>query len=350
MNSLRQLLEGFRFAQPWVLCALVLVPLLWLWLGKRRDAAAIGYSSLRLFQGLGKRHGGREGWFSHLLMSASLVFLIMALARPQSGQSFTKVRASGIDILLVLDVSSSMLAEDFSIGNQRTNRITAVKAVTKDFIEDRKNDRMGIIAFGGKPFLVSPMTLDHDWLLKNLQERVQISFEIDGTAIGSAISSAANRLKDRESKSRIIVLLTDGTNNAGPLQPTTAAEAAEALDIRIYTIGAGTRGIAPFPQFNRNGQQRRDMFGKPMYGRVQVEFDEETLKEIASMTGGKYFRATNTDSLEAIYDEINRLEKTEAEVDQYEQFDEWFMYLLAPGSILALLHLLLRYTLWRRLP
>jgi Ca-activated chloride channel family protein len=243
-----------------------------------------------------------------------------------------------------------MLAEDFSIGNQRTNRITAVKAVTKDFIEDRKNDRMGIIAFGGKPFLVSPMTLDHDWLLKNLQERVQISFEIDGTAIGSAISSAANRLKDRESKSRIIVLLTDGTNNAGPLQPTTAAEAAEALDIRIYTIGAGTRGIAPFPQLNRNGQQRRDMFGKPMYGRVQVEFDEETLKEIASMTGGKYFRATNTDSLEAIYDEINRLEKTEAEVDQYEQFDEWFMYLLAPGGILALLHLLLRYTLWRRLP
>jgi Ca-activated chloride channel family protein len=209
---------------------------------------------------------------------------------------------------------------------------------------------MGIVAFAGKPYLVSPMTLDHDWLLKNLAERVQINLEIDGTAIGMAISSAANRLKDRESKSRIIVLLTDGTNNTGVIQPITAAEAAEALDLKIYTIGTGTRGLAPYPVIDRNGRQIRDIFGKPNYRQVQVEFDEDTLKKIAEMTDGQYFRATDTDSLEEIYDKIDELEKTEIEVDQFEQFDEWFMYLLVPGGILALLHLLLRYTLWRRLP
>ncbi len=343
-------LEGFRFAYPWLLWSLVLLPLLWLWLGRRRDAAAVGYSTLALLTGLGKKHGGRDGWFSHFLVTLALALLILALARPQSGQSYTKIRASGIDILLVLDVSSSMLAEDFTIGGTRASRLAAVKNVTKDFIADRSNDRMGIYAFAGKPFLVSPMTLDHEWLLKSLDERVQINFEIDGTAIGTAITSAANRLKDRESKSRIIVLLTDGTNNSGPIQPLTAAEAAEALDIKIYTIGTGTRGVALFPQLNRNRQQMRDMFGQPMYRRIQVQFDEETLQKIASMTGGKYFRATGSDSLKDIYDEIDQLEKTEVEVDQYEQFDEWFIYVLVPGGLLALLHLLLRYTFWRRLP
>lgn len=350
MDAWLSKLEGFRFAYPWLLWALLILPLLWLWLGRRRDAAAVGYSTLDLLQGLGKKHGGRDGWLSHLLVTLSLACLIAALARPQSGHSYTKIRASGIDILLVLDVSSSMLAEDFSIGGRRASRLAAVKNVTKDFIEERENDRMGIYAFAGKPFLVSPMTLDHDWLLQSLDERVQINLEIDGTAIGTAITSAANRLKDRDSKSRIIVLLTDGTNNAGPIQPLTAAEAAEALGIKIYTIGAGTRGVALFPVLDRNQNQRKDIFGQPQYRRVQVQFDEETLKEMASMTGGEYFRATGTDSLKEIYEKIDELEKTEVEVDQYEQFDEWFHYALIPGGLLALLHLLLRYTLWRRLP
>ncbi len=349
LDSWQQKLDGFRFAHPWVFLGLLIIPFLWVWLGKRKDAAAIGYSTLSLFGKLGKRHGGRDGWFSHLLMAASLCFLIGALARPQTGHSFTKVKASGIDILLVLDVSSSMLAEDFSIGGQRVNRLDAVKNVTEDFIENRKNDRMGIVAFAAKPYLVSPMTLDHDWLLKNLEEQVQINFQYDGTAIGSALSSAANRLKDSESESRIIVLLTDGTNNSGPVQPLTAAEAAEAIGIKVYTIGTGTRGVAPFPVY-RQGRHVKDMFGRPAYDRVRVQFDEKTLEEIAATTGGQYYRATGSDSLKTIYDEIDQLEKTEVEVDQYERFDEWFPYLLIPGGILALIHLVLRYTLWRRLP
>lgn len=350
MDAWLEKLEGFRFAHPWILWGLLILPLLWLWLGRRRDAAAVGYSTLNLLQGLGKRHGGRDGWLSHLLMIVSLALIIGALARPQTGHSYTKIRASGIDILLVLDVSSSMLAEDFTIGGSRASRLAAVKNVTEEFIKNRRNDRLGIYAFAGKPYLVSPLTLDHDWLLKNLEERVQINLEIDGTAIGSAISAAANRLKDQESKSRILVLLTDGTNNAGPIQPLTAAEAAEALGIKIYTIGAGTRGVAPYPSIDRSGRHVRDMFGQPMYRRVQVQFDEETLQKIASMTGGQYFRATGTDSLKSIYEEIDQLEKTELEMDQFEQFDEWFMYLLVPGGVFALLHLFLRYTLWRRLP
>ena len=350
MEGLSQKLEGFRFAHPHVLWLLLTLPLLWLWLGKRQGASAIGYSTLSILKDLGRKHGGRDGWWSHLLLLSSLALLMSALARPQSGHSFTKIKASGIDILLVLDVSSSMLAEDFTIGGVRSNRLSAVKAVTEDFIETRKNDRMGMVAFGGKPFLVSPMTLDHAWLLKNLEERVKVNLDIDGTAIGSAVSSAANRLKDRDSKSRIIVLLTDGTNNAGPIQPLTAAQAAEALDIKIYTIGTGTRGIAPMPLIARNGQPAVDMLGRPRYRRMQVEFDEETLKKIADMTGGRYYRATGTDSLKAIYEEIDELEKSEVEMDQYELFDEWFMWLLVPGALLALLHISLRYTLWRRLP
>ena len=350
MNAWMEKLEGFRFAYPWLLWGLLLLPLLWLWIGRWRHAASVGYSTLELLQHLSKRRSGRDGWFSHGLMSISLAILLGALARPQLGTSLTTISASGIDILLVLDVSSSMLAEDFSIGGQRTSRLAAVKEVTEDFIEARKNDRMGIVAFAGKPYLASPMTLDHDWLLKSLAEDVRISRRFDGTAIGSAISSAANHLKDRESKSRIIVLLTDGTNNTGPIQPLTATEAAEALGIKIYTIGAGTRGIAPFPRMDDRGRQLRDIFGKPLYTRVRVEFDEETLKKIAQMAGGKYFRATGTASLEAIYDEIDELEETEIELDRFEQVDEWFIFLLAPGALLALLHLFQRYTLWRRLP
>lgn len=342
--------EGFRFAQPFLLWGLLVLPLLWFWLGHRRDAPAIGYSTLADLKDLGRLRGTRGGWIGPFLLMLSLALMIAAVARPQSGRAFTTVRASGIDIFLVLDVSSSMLAEDFTIGGQRANRLAAVKEVTEDFIESRPNDRMGIVAFAGKPFLVSPLTLDHQFLLTSLNEQVEINFQVDGTAIGSAIASSANKLKDRESKSRIMVLLTDGTNNAGTVQPLTAAEAAEALGIKIYTIGAGTRGIAPFPRIGRDGRVQTDLFGNPVYGRIKVEFDEETLKKIAEMTGGRYYRATGTDSLKAIYDEIDQLEKSEVEVDQYEEVNELFWLFLLPGAVLLFLYLLLRDTLWRRLP
>jgi Ca-activated chloride channel family protein len=253
----------------------------------------------------------------------------------------TRVQATGVDIMLVIDVSRSMLAEDFTIGNSRSNRIDTVKLVTEQFIRQRPNDRIGIVAFAGRPYLVSPLTLDHDWLIRNL-ERLRIGLVEDGTAIGSAIASAANRLKDKEAKTKLIVLLTDGDNNAGKVQPLTAAEAAKALGIRIYTIGAGTEGEAPFPLQNA--------FGRTIYRNVLVKFDEKTLSEIATITNGQYFRATDTNSLRKIFSEIDKMEKTKIEVERTAQYRDLFQYVLIPGIACLLLEILLSQTVWRRLP
>ncbi|MEM7386398.1 MAG: VWA domain-containing protein, partial [Verrucomicrobiota bacterium] len=238
-------IEGFQFAHPLYFLLLLLLPLVWWLLRRRKGSPAVGYSSLAGLKGLGKARSGIDGWLAQTLLQLALIFLVAAMARPQSGKSFTRVKASGVDIMLVLDVSGSMLAEDFTIGSQRASRVAAVREVTEEFIEARPNDRMGIYAFAGKPFLVSPLTLDHDWLQRNLV-RVEVGMVVDGTAIGSAIAASANRLKDRKSESRIMVLLTDGTNTAGRVTPQTAAEAAAALGIRIYAIGAGTLGQAPY--------------------------------------------------------------------------------------------------------
>jgi Ca-activated chloride channel family protein len=253
----------------------------------------------------------------------------------------TRVQATGVDIMLVLDVSRSMLAEDFTIGNRRANRIDAVKLVTEQFIRERPNDRIGLVAFAGRPYLVSPLTLDHDWLIRNL-ERLRIGLVEDGTAIGSAIASAANRLKDKEAKTKLIVVLTDGDNNAGKVQPLTAAEAAKALGIRIYTIGAGTEGEAPFPLTNQ--------FGRTVYRNVLVKFDEKTLQVIAAMTSGQYFRATDTNSLRSIFGEIDKLEKSKVEVEKTAQYRDLFMWFLIPGIACLALEILLSQTVWRRLP
>ena len=236
--------DGFAFAHPWLLLLLLAIPLLALLRGGRGAAPAVVFSSLRPLHALGKPRRSRiGGWLTTLLLLA-LAPLIVALARPQMGKTITKVQASGIDIMLALDVSGSMVAEDFTIGGERASRIDVVKQVTQKFIEARPNDRIGIVCFAGRPYLVSPLTLDHDWLLENL-ERVKLGLVEDGTAIGSAVASASNRLKDRDAKSRIVLLLTDGVSNAGKVSPVTAAEAAKALGIKVYTVGAGTRGYAP---------------------------------------------------------------------------------------------------------
>jgi Ca-activated chloride channel family protein len=253
----------------------------------------------------------------------------------------TRVQATGVDIMLALDVSRSMLAEDFTIGNTRANRIEAVKRVTEQFIRERPNDRIGIVAFAGRPYLVSPLTLDHDWLIQNL-DRLRIGLVEDGTAVGSAIASAANRLKDKEAKTKLIVLLTDGDNNAGKVMPLTAAEAAKTLGIRIYTIGAGTEGEAPFPMTNA--------FGRTVYRNVLVKFDEKVLQEIATITNGKFFRATDTESLKTIFGEIDKLEKSKVEVEKTAQYRDLFQWFLIPGLACLLLEMLLSQTLWRRLP
>ncbi len=334
-------LSGFVFAHPWVLSLLLSLPLL-AWLkGKFGGTAGVTFSNTSMLAKIGNRRRSRAGAFLAALTYLSLALFIVALARPQLGRVTTQVQATGVDIILALDVSRSMLAEDFTIGNRRANRIDAVKLVTEQFIRERPNDRIGLVAFAGRPYLVSPLTLDHDWLIRNL-ERLRIGLVEDGTAIGSAIASAANRLKDKEAKTKLIVLLTDGDNNAGKVQPLTAAEAAKALGIRIYTIGAGTDGEAPFPLTNQ--------FGRTVYRNVLVKFDEKTLQEIAAMTNGQYFRATDTGSLRAIFGEIDKLEKSKIKVEKTAQYREIFMWFLIPGLAFLVLEILLSQTIWRRLP
>ena len=258
------------------------------------------------------------------LLYLVLTIFIIALARPQLGKSLTEVEASGIDIMVVLDVSGSMLTKDFTVGGDEATRIDAIREVTRKFIEGRPNDRIGIIAFAGRPYVVSPLTLDHDWLLQNL-DRVRIGLVEDGTAIGSAMASAANRLTDKKSKSRAIVLLTDGENNAGKIPPNTAAEAIKALHIQLYAIGAGINGIAPAPVFDpNNGRPVTDVNGDIIYQRQPVQFNEASLKEVAQIAGGQFFRATDTDSLRNIYGDIDKMEKSTVSVKKYQQYRDLF--------------------------
>jgi len=333
--------SAFAFAHPWVLLLLATIPLL-AWLkGKFGGTAGVTFSSTSILAKIGSRQRSRAGSFLAALAYLALVLFVVALARPQLGRVTTRVQATGVDIMLVLDVSRSMLAEDFTIGNRRSNRIDAVKLVTEQFIRERPNDRIGLVAFAGRPYLMSPLTLDHDWLIRNL-DRLRTGLVEDGTAIGSGIVSAANRLKDKEAKTKLILLLTDGDNNAGKVQPLTAAEAAKALGIRIYTIGAGTEGEAPYPLTNQ--------FGRTVYRNVLVKFDEKTLADIATMTGGQYFRATDTNSLRTIFGEIDKLEKTKVEVEKTAQYRDIFMWFLIPGLAFLALEILLSQTVWRRLP
>ncbi|MEA3212992.1 MAG: Ca-activated chloride channel [Chthoniobacter sp.] len=333
--------SGLTFAHPWLLLLLLLLPLLALLRGGRGAAPAVIFSSLEPLRSLGKISRARAGgWLTSLLLLALALFII-ALARPQQGRVISHVEASGIDIMLLLDVSRSMLAEDFSIGNERANRLAAVKQVTEKFIEGRPNDRIGILCFAGRPYLVSPLTLDHDWLLQNL-ERVRIGLVEDGTAIGSAIASAANRLKDKEAKSKIIVLLTDGDNNAGKITPVTAAEAAKALGIKIHTICAGTKGFAPVPV--------QDMFGRTMYRNIKVEVDETALKQIAQIANGEFYRATDSKTLKQIFERIDELEKSTVELSQYKQYRDLFPWFLATGFALLGLQMVLAQTVGRKLP
>jgi Ca-activated chloride channel homolog len=342
--------SALTFAHPWLLLLLLAIPLLAYFRGRSGPAAALTFSSTSALRSLGKTSAARAGRFLRALLLLGLAFLGIAMARPQLGTSLTQVEASGIDIMLVLDVSQSMLTKDFSVGGDRATRVEAIREVTRRFIEARPNDRIGIIAFAGHPYVVSPMTLDHDWLLQNL-ERVRTGLVEDGTAIGSAIASAANRLNDKRSKSRAIVLLTDGENNAGKIPPTTAAEAVKALQIRFYAIGAGINGIAPAPVFDpRTGKPFTDMFGNIMYQNQRVEFNEAGLKEVAKIADGQFFRATDTKSLEQIFQDIDKLEKTTVAVKKYQQYRDLFPACIMAGCGLLLAQILLSQTIWKKLP
>jgi Ca-activated chloride channel family protein len=341
---------GFSFAHPWFLLLLLLVPLL-AWLrGQRGGAAALVFSSTATLQALGRQSSSRAGRILVGLLYLSLTIFIIALARPQLGKSLTQVEASGIDIMVVLDVSNSMLAKDFTIGGEEATRLDAVREVTRKFIEARPNDRIGMIAFGSNPYVVSPLTLDHDWLLQNL-ERVRIGLVEGSTAIGSAMGAAGNRLNDKASKSRAIILLTDGDNNAGRLPPNTAAEALKSLGIKLYAIGIGTNGRAPFPAMDpRSGRVLTDRQGNVIYEMARVSFNETGLKEVAKIADGKFFRATDTGSLESIYRDIDKLEKSTVSVKKYQQYRDLFPACLMAGAGVLLAELLLSQTIWKKLP
>ncbi|NOR24103.1 MAG: VWA domain-containing protein [Desulforhopalus sp.] len=319
-----------RFLHPELLWLLTLLPLLAFLYGRAGGAPALLFSTTSLASSLAGARKTRPGTLHFLLRLVVLFLLILALARPQLGSSTTEIEASGIDILLAVDVSGSMEAMDFTLGGRPANRLEVVKKVVDEFIEQRPNDRIGLLAFAGRPYLVSPLTLDHSWLRKRL-ESLQIGMVEDGTAIGSAIGSGTNRLRDRKSKSRILILLTDGMNNAGRIPPLIAAEAAETLNIKVYTIGAGTRGEAPMPV--------SDTFGRRRIIRVQVDIDEETLTQVAEKTGAIYFRATDTASLSKIYDEINKMETTTRTIKKFESYRELFLFFVLGALILLSLEI-----------
>lgn len=333
---------SFSFAHPWVLLGLLLLPLLLILKGRFGGTAGVTFSTTSTLAKMGKRRRSRAGSVLAILAHLGLAAFLIALARPQLGRTLTRVQASGVDIMLVLDVSRSMLAEDYSIGNQRANRIEALKKVTEAFIRQRPNDRIGIMAFAGRPYLVSPLTLDHSWLIQNL-DRLQIGMVEDGTAIGSALAAAASRFKDKNTKTKLIVLVSDGDNNAGRVTPTTAAEAAKALGIRVYTVGAGTNaGPVPFPF--------QDPFGRTVYRNVDMNFDEQTLKGIASMTKGQYFAAGDTKALAQTFGEIDKMEKTKVEVEKTSDYRDLFPWFVMAGFSLLSLEVFFSQTVWRRLP
>ena len=330
-----------RLLHPEFLWLLTLLPVLALWRGRQGNVAAVEYSGTETARAVARETRSRPGrWLTTLrLLTAAL--LIVGLARPQWGQGKSEVQASGVDIMLAVDVSGSMEALDFKLDGQPANRLDVVKSVVAKFVEARPNDRIGLVAFAGGPYLVSPLTLDHDWLKQNL-ERLQIGLVEDGTAIGSALATSVNRLRDQPSKSKIVVLLTDGQNNAGKVLPATAAEAAKAMGVKVYTIGAGSQGEAPMPV--------KDQFGRRQVVMAKVDVDEDVLKKIADETGGKFFRATDTDSLKSIYREIDRMEKTTQTVKKFETYRELFTLAVIPALLSLGAGLGLEQTRLRRLP
>ena len=330
------------FAHPLLLLLLVLLPL-FAWLkGRRGQPPAFVYSSVQLVRGILNISRTRSSVFLSALRWLALTLFILALAQPRLTRSETKVNASGVDICVAIDMSGSMRSEDFTVGDERVNRLDMAKKVLKSFVQKRPNDRIGLVAFATQAYIAAPLTLDHDFLIENIERLELGNIDESRTAIGSALSAAINRLRDLQSKSKIVILMTDGQNNSGKLAPLTVAEAAQKLGVKVYTIGVGMRGMAPMPVY-WGGR-------KVGYRQEPVDIDEDTLQKISQMTGGKYFRADNSERFQAIYAEIDKLEKTEAEIKKYSHYEELFAWAITPGLGLLLLELLLRHTIWRRLP
>lgn len=327
----------FEFVNPEFFWLFLLLPLLLLWqiVTWRKKQAAVHISSLKGFE------SGEGNWLSKLhpvlvvLRMLALIALIIGLARPRIVDTSISTRSvRGIDIIMAVDVSASMLARDL-----RPNRLDALREVASHFIQNRTNDRIGLVVYAGESYTKTPLTIDKNILLQSLYD-IKFGEIKDGTAIGLGLATSINRIKDSDAKSKVIILLTDGVNNTGFIDPNTASEMAKALGIKVYTIGIGTNGMAMSPvAINPDGTYR--------YANIQVVIDEELMKEIAKETGGKYFRATSTDKLEEIYEEIDQLETSEIEEIEYAHYDEKFRIFLVTGLLFITLEYLLRYTIFR---
>ncbi|KAA6302138.1 MAG: hypothetical protein EZS26_001739 [Candidatus Ordinivivax streblomastigis] len=325
------------YEQP--LCFLLLILLIpmigWYIWKQRKNQASLQFSSAEGFQKAPKTSRIYLRHLPFVLRLIAIVFIIIALARPQTTNNWNKTTTEGIDIALTLDISTSMLAEDL-----KPNRIEAAKTVAASFINGRPTDNIGLVVFAGESFTQCPLTTDHAVLL-NLLKDVQCHMIEDGTAIGHGLATAVSRLKDSQAKSKVIILLTDGTNNHGEIAPVTAAEIAKAYNIRVYTVGVGTKGLAPYPMQGPFGVQ---------YQNMPVEIDETVLTKIAQITGGLYFRATSTTALKEIYSEIDQLEKTKMSVQEYSKKTEEYGLFALIGFLVFLLELITRYTVLKNIP
>lgn len=331
------MLNNIEFANPEFFYLLIIIPLmaLWYWYNLKKNNPDIQVSSTSAFE---KTKGTLKQYLLHILFLFRIIavaLLILVLARPQSSLTRKDVSIEGIDIVMALDVSSSMLAQDL-----KPDRLEAAKAVALDFIGGRPNDRVGLVIFSGETFTQSPLTTDHR-IIKNLFKDIKSGMIEDGTAIGDGLATSINRLKESKAISKVIILITDGVNNLGSIDPLSAAEIAKIFGIRIYTIGVGSHGTAPYPVQTAFGMQ---------YQNMEVKIDEALLQEVAEMTDGKYFRATSNSKLQEIYQEIDQLEKSKIDVTEFKKKNEEFL----PWALLALaligLELLLRFTVFRTLP
>lgn len=329
------LLRQVEFAHPLLLWGLLLIPVLvgyYIWRLPHRKARV----KLSTLDGLSEHPTSYKSWFRHSLLlfrCLAVAALLVALARPQSSTSWQDINTEGIDIVIALDISGSMLAQDF-----KPNRLEASKSVAIEFISGRPTDRIGLVVYSAESFTQCPLTTDHD-VLKNLFKDIKNGMIKDGTAIGMGLANAVNRLQQSDAESKVVILLTDGSNTTGSIPPLTAAEIAQTFGVRVYTIGVGSNGTAPYPF--------RDPFGNTIFQDIEVKIDENTLNQIAEMTGGTYFRATSNTNLRKIYEEINKLEKSIIEEINYEKKSEEFWPWALLASLFLALEFVLRHTVFR---
>jgi Ca-activated chloride channel family protein len=345
------MINAFEFHSKEFLWLLLLLPLVAHFRKRYQRQATLAFPHAETLGKSAGLHRSMAQYVLNFLRFSALTLLIFALARPQLVQRFTESNSSGIDIMLAVDISSSMMGLDFLERKEQKliTRLDIAKQVTNDFIRNRPNDRIGMCAFARDAYLVSPVTMNHNWLEDNLK-RLHVGMVEDGTAIGNAIAMCANRLKNSESKTKLIVLLTDGSNTAGNIAPLIATETAAALNIKIYTIGIGKKGIIAFAYPDANGNVSVDPFGQPQTVQGKADLDETLLEAIAQKTEGQFFRAENRKQLSDIYTTIDQMEKTDVKIKQFATAEDFFIWFIGCALLLLLLECFLRHSMFLKIP